>query len=359
MLYTPRYSFGERDRTVVVSGNERRVDFLRGRDTAKVDGTEVPKIDVRRLRYLRNASSHVLPRRYAEAALALRHEESCIVDNDTVSKRVSGDLTVHIRVKDHVGVKLYKTTTLDELFLRSVDGPCTFRRVPRLSRDWLRELDFSAFWSAVERVYSPSEELINLASTGDRTTIKSLKKHLHSAIKRRLRHDKDSQTFLFPINVNRNHWTLARAHYDKNERSIDIAYFDSYGGSVHSRTSEAHERVSVIHDSLADAIKATFDRQYWPDEMTTVRNIKIQKQDDDRNCGVFVCISMLRCIRGGTPNYKARNIVTEEDFVKVRCIIEEETDKTDRREKAILEDHDLTYIDPKHTGGHSDPIDLG
>jgi Ulp1 family protease len=207
-------------------------------------------------------------------------------------------------------------------------------------------------------VYSPSEVLIDMASMRD-GTMHDVEKHLLSAIKRALRHDKDSQTFLFPINVNRNHWTLARAHYDKKERSMDIAYFDSYGGSVHSRNSEAHDTVSSIQKKLNDAIKAKFDPEYWPDEMTTIRNIETQQQDDDKNCGVFVCINMLRCIRGGIPNYEARNIVTEEDFVKVRCIIEEEKDKKDRREKAMLKDYDRPYIDTKNKGDHSDPVYLG
>ena len=136
--------------------------------------------------------------------------------------------------------------------------------------------------------------------------------------------------------MNRNHWTLARAHYDKKERSIDIAYFDSYNGSVHGHNSEAKERVGVINESLTEAIESAFGPEYLPD-MTTIRDIKMQKQDDHSNCGVFVCIGMLRCIRGGTPSYKARNRVTAEDIANVRCIIEEETATTQNKERLALE----------------------
>jgi hypothetical protein len=122
---------------------------------------------------------------------------------------------------------------------------------------------------------------------------------------------------LFPINFTDEHHTIARAEYDNTERTLVVTYYDSlnYDGT---------EKCGFIHQAFVGALKGASENGYeWArgnNIKYTMENGTMQKQEDKINCGVFVCILMLKAASGDKPKIHERT-VDEGDIRKVRCII--------------------------------------
>jgi hypothetical protein len=122
---------------------------------------------------------------------------------------------------------------------------------------------------------------------------------------------------LFPINFTNEHHTIARAEYDNTKHHLVVTYYDSldYDG---------RGKCGFIRDAFVRALKGANENGY---EWALGNNIKytmeagtMQKQEDKINCGVFVCILMLKAAGGDKPKIHERT-VDEGDIRKVRCII--------------------------------------
>jgi hypothetical protein len=122
---------------------------------------------------------------------------------------------------------------------------------------------------------------------------------------------------LFPINFTNEHHTIARAEYDNTESTLVVTYYDSldYDG---------RGKCGFIRQAFVGALKGANENGY---EWALGNNIKytmeagtMQKQEDKINCGVFVCILMLKAAGGDKPKIHERT-VDEGDIRKVRCII--------------------------------------
>jgi hypothetical protein len=129
--------------------------------------------------------------------------------------------------------------------------------------------------------------------------------------------EKKNYVALFPINFTDEHHTIARAEYDNTESTLVVTYYDSlnYDGT---------EKCGFIHKAFVGALKGASENGY---EWALGNNIKytmeagtMQKQEDKINCGVFVCMLMLKAAGGDKPKIHERT-VDEGDIRKVRCII--------------------------------------
>jgi hypothetical protein len=179
------------------------------------------------------------------------------------------------------------------------------------------------FWETIEanvgnvRVVM-FQTLMNATADKEPRSLENLANGIRKSMHRHYTAGKTNYVALFPINIGDSHHTIARAEYDNTKRHLVVTYYDSldYDG---------RGKCGFIRDAFARAlVRASEEKYQWVRGSGkikyTMENGTMQKQEDTINCGVFVCILMLKAAGGDKPKIHERT-VDEGDIRKVRCII--------------------------------------
>ena len=254
-----------------------------------------------------------------------------------VERVLTGEGYVYFEKCDESRKAVYKhtETRLDRLFLEVFgNDECTeaeFRNLiddeGRLFDKWASTNQIGTFWEAIKtslgvsvRVYmfpplqSKIVDLRKLANGIRRSMIG----HFNNGMQQEYNY-----VALFPIHIAGCHHTLARAEYEKSTRRLVVTYYDSDdydGGDLKCGMIRTAFELALVPAPGKDEVK--FERTFGQNAGIeyTMEIGTMQKQEDQRNCGVFVCIAMLEAAGGAKPRIYERTI-DEGDINKVRCII--------------------------------------
>lgn len=278
------------------------------------------------------------------ASIYMPHSASA--GNTTVQKKRIDKKAVYVEHTDGNETAYKHTLTkLDQLFSKVFkDEECLkseFRDIKKgnpggsLQSGWLETDHIYKFWETIKARLGKRvrvdlfENLMYKNVTEERLANairKSMNRHYEAekknyAIRKSMNRDdaagEKNYVALFPINFTDEHHTIARAEYDNTERTLVVTYYDSlnYNGT---------EKCGFIHQAFVGALKGANENGYeWAlgnNIKYTMENGTMQKQEDKINCGVFVCILMLKAAGGDKPKIHERT-VDEGDIRKVRCII--------------------------------------
>jgi hypothetical protein len=343
---------------VTVRGKNKRIEYTEARGViqkaweiesygGKKDRSE--KIEV--LGKFRDELGRRMPAATCACALiaSIYSPHSARAGDRTVQKKRIDKKAVYVEHTDGNETAYKHTLTkLDQLFSKVFkDEECLkseFRDIKEgdpgasLQSGWLETNHIYKFWETIKAHLGKRvrvdmfENLMYKDVTKERVLKlanairKSMNRHYeaekrnHAIRKDMNRDDADGEknyVALFPINFTDEHHTIARAEYDNTESTLVVTYYDSlnYDGT---------EKCGFIHKAFVGALEGANENGYeWAlgNNITyTMEAGTMQKQEDKINCGVFVCILMLKAAGGDKPKIHERT-VDEGDIRKVRCII--------------------------------------
>lgn len=254
---------------------------------------------------------------------------SAMYGNTTVQKKRIDKKAVYVE-HTHGNETEYKhtLTKLDRLFSNVFNGDeckkSEFRDISvnrgDLADGWLETNHMVKFWETIKarvRVRVDFYETL-MNATVDKGKLSLLAKGIRKGMNRHYAAGKKNYVALFPINIRGKHHTIARAEYDNTESTLVVTYYDSL------EYAEKKKKCGLVHQVFVEALEGAKKNGYtWArgnNIKYTMEDGIMQKQEDEINCGVFVCMLMLEAAGGDKPAIHERTI-DEGDIRKVRCII--------------------------------------